>query len=135
MSFLPNDDVREPPSADERGETTRNAGQTAYRIESSRTSTRLFIGAWLGSIAGFVMTFVGINTGLLQDAKSFMVVIGVFAAVGAFMGAFGPRAYRCSDVTCRALVPAEASVCAACGGAFAGTIKPGQWRKLQEQEF
>src|SRR5436190_453886 len=70
------EDVREAPSPDERGETTRNAGQTAYRIESSRTSIRLFIGAWLGSIVGMVTTFVGMNTGVLQDAKSFMVVIG-----------------------------------------------------------
>jgi hypothetical protein len=135
MPFLPNDDAREPPLADERGESTRNAGQTAYRVEPSRIATRLLIGGWLGSIVGFVVTFVGMNTGLLHDAKSFMVVIGVFAAVGAFMCAFGQRAYRCSDVTCRALVAGDASVCAACGSSFAGTIKQGEWRRLQEEEF
>jgi hypothetical protein len=45
-------EVREAPSASESGETTPNAGQTAYRIESSRPSTRLFVGAWLGAMAG-----------------------------------------------------------------------------------
>ena len=129
------EDVREAPSADERGETTRNVGQTAYRIESSRISIRLFIGAWLGSIAGLVMTFAGMNTGFLQDAKSFMVVVGVFAGVGAIMGASRKRAYRCSDVTCRALTTGDSPVCRACGSSFAATITPGRWRKLQEQEF
>lgn len=42
-------EVREPPSETERGETTRNAGQTAYRIIASRLALRLFIGIWLGA--------------------------------------------------------------------------------------
>jgi len=129
------DDIREAPSASERGETTRNAGQTAYRLEASRPAMRLFLGAWLGAIAGLIVALVGTNTGILQESKSLAIVVAVAAGIGAIAGATRKHLYRCSDITCRAVAPPDAAVCPACGSSFARTIAPREWRELQAQEF
>jgi hypothetical protein len=129
------DEVREAPSPEERGETRRNAGQTAYRIESSRPSTRYFVGAWVGGIAGTVVMLVGMNTGLLHDSKSMLVVMAVAIGVGVLVGAWRQPLYRCSDVSCQAFVPRDAVVCPSCGSAFARTITAREWRGVQAEEI
>ena len=129
------DEVREAPSASERGETTRNAGQTAYRMEASRPSTRLFVGACLGAMGGTMFTLFSTTTGLIHESKSLLVVVAVAAAVGAIAGASRKQLYRCTDITCHAVVAADAVVCPTCGSSLARTITRSEWRELQAQEF
>jgi len=128
MSFLPNDEERE------RGETTRNAGQTAYRVDFTRPILRLVLGTWFGAIAGMILaTLAGRNTE--SGSKAMMALIAVAAVAGAIVALTRPGLYRCSDITCRAHVPGDAMVCPSCGSSFARTISPRQWRNVQAEDL
>ena len=131
------DEVREPPSASERGETTRNAGQTAYRIITSRPALRLFIGTCLGAIAGLIaVTAVGaISESLASTNRMMLAIVAACAIAGAIVALSRPRTYRCSDITCRAPVSRDAMACPHCGSSFARTISPRQWRDVQVQDL
>jgi len=131
------DEVREAPSASERGETTRNAGQTAYRVIASRPVLRLIIGMWFGAIAGMIAAMVvGRGAELLPSNDPMMrAIVAAGAVAGAIVALSRPRSYRCSDISCRALVPRDAMACPHCGTSFARTISPRQWRDVQTEEL
>jgi hypothetical protein len=131
------DEVREAPSPSERGETTRNAGQTAYRIDSSRPAIRLFLGAWFGLIAGLIATGIALAVAeMLRITNTMMIsLVAGGAVIGAIVALSRPRSYRCSDISCRALVPRDATVCPHCGSLFARTLTQREWRDVQAQDF
>lgn len=130
------DEVREAPSARERGETTRNAGQTAYRMDSTRRALRLTLGAWLGATAGLVAAMVaGANLEMLGSMDTIGALIGGGAVIGAIVALLRSRVYRCSDISCRELVPRDAIECPHCGGSFARTITPREWREVQAEDL
>ncbi len=131
------DEVREPPSPSERGETTRNAGQTAYRIIASRADLRLFIGTWLGASAGMMVVMAAgeISESVVSANRMMLALVAACAVAGAIVALSRPRSYRCSDITCRAHVPRDAMACPHCGSSFARTISPREWRDVQEQEL
>jgi len=130
------DEVREAPSPVERGETTRNAGQTAYRIDSTNPAMRFILGAWFGLVAGLIVTmFVGSNVEMFRSLRATQLTVGVAAVAGAIVALSRPRSYRCSDISCRAFVPCDSAICPTCGSSFARTITPREWRDLREHEM
>jgi hypothetical protein len=127
------DEVREPPSASERGETTRNAGQTAYRIDATRPLLRLILGAWFGAMPGLIASTLVGNGKSADTMIKAILLIG--AVAGAIVALYRPRAYRCSDTTCRTPVSGDAMVCPACGSSFARSISPREWRSVQAEDL
>jgi len=129
-------EVREAPSPVERGETTRNAGQTAYRIDWTNPAMRFILGACFGLMAAvMVATIIGIYSERLNRSKAMLLPVGLAAVAGAIVALSRPRSYRCSDISCRAFVPGDSVVCPHCGSSFARTITPREWNGLREQEL
>ncbi|HYM61936.1 MAG TPA: hypothetical protein VEZ11_13715 [Thermoanaerobaculia bacterium] len=130
------DEIREAPSPVERGLTTRHAGQTAYRIDSTSMAIRFFLGAWLGAIAGLIAASIaGASFGILEGTRTMQLLVGGGAIAGAAVALLRPRIYRCSDISCREIVPKDAMACPHCGSSFASTLTPRQWRDVQAEDL